>query len=166
MNDPALPYNPTEKEVLELVAYHIKHMRAREHAGLHDPENAGKMDELQRIADLVHKQARNRQGKAAGSAPDELPGSLEEKMKLLKALEITLTIVQPDGTTMAERIGDGTGVGDALRKSAALHQRLTADLQKQRKLEQVAEAQLEAVRDMLLLWKLNNGTLLGPPGKA
>ena len=165
MIDPALP-SPTGKEVLELVYYHIKHMRAQEQAGLHDPENAGKVVELQRIADLVHKHASKRQGKAVGSAPGDLPGSLEEKMKLLKALELALTTVRPDGTTMAERLGDDTGVGDALRKSAALYKRLTADLQKQRKQEELVEEQLEAVCDMLLLWKMDNSTLLGPSGMA
>lgn len=175
MHDPALPYTPTELEVLGLVDHLTTLMQAQERAGLPDPERGAKILELQRMADSVIGRARHRQqeqlAEAAEDAEDEagpveMPKSKEGKLKLLKRLELLLTTVQADGSTLAEKVADRKGVETALRRSAELYAQLKPELDQQRKREEAAEEKLRNVRDMLLLWKLNSSMLHGPGGQA
>jgi hypothetical protein len=165
MEPAALSPTPLEHEVLELVRHHLHSMEQRLRAGAAQPDDAARARELQRIAELVRARMANRQHLADARNDEEPDGNLPnhgldplQPEKLLKKLEEMLTTVQPDGTTMAEQVKDREGVTQALKRSAALHQQLTADLEQQRRLEAVAERALEQVRDTLLLWKVNNAS--------
>lgn len=165
-------YSPLEQSTLDLVAELLRGVAQRALSGLSWPDDAARKDELHPIASIVQRSAQSRherqledEERAAQDDPG-MPRTLEGKLQQLKQLQDILTTVQPDGTTMAEKVKDRTAITRDLRKAAALHKELSAEVARDRAAQLEVQLSMQHLHDLLLQWELGSAGHMPSKGMA